>query len=813
MTSPALEIIERGNALEDLFEFDGSESSLANLGWPEIILRLQSHSCTTSGKELIGKLKPMGNQGNADWMLEEAFELLKYIQDGSDLTIRDFPNLQKALVKVEKDEVITGKSLREIAGFLEMTGNIKRILKRHKNALAHLAPIESALDELKKIRMKIELAIDVDGDVRETASPKLKKALSKARTARNRLTKKAEQLITRAGMEEVMQDNFYTLREDRIVIPVKSEMRSHVDGIVHASSQSGQTVFMEPVELIEPNNRLKVAQIEVEQETYRILAELSGMVAAESRNIKGSAKATTYIDFTRAKALLADKLGCERPQFSQDASVEMRSLRHPLLALQFPEDKVIPNDMHLDADTRVLVISGPNAGGKTVAMKSIGLAAAMARAGMLIPANKNCRLPFYAQIFADIGDEQDIALSLSSYSAHMLKLKEFLSKAGSDTLILLDELATSTDPTEGAALASAVLDAIVESGATAIVTTHFPSLKAMAQVTPGFKNASMEFDVNELKPTYKLLMGTAGRSAAFEIARRLGISEEIVEKARGKVESEKSRAEVAIEDIEEQLRAAERSRVEAERNLRELKRLRSDAEERALNLKAELQKLKRTKKQKLAKELEEAREEISKIIKGLRSAKSADVAVAFKKELKEIEDELAIPPETHREILPTPTDGFKPGDLVVLKNLDAEGEVKKLDKKKIVVRIGNVDMTMKPDDLGFLSRPVGARDGGKSKEPAPSRKAQINAPFRQLDSLSIDLRGMRADEALSSLEKYLDDASLGNADQIRIIHGHGTGALKKSVRDMLRTSKYIQSWSPEKEGLGGDGVTVVKMKP
>jgi DNA mismatch repair protein MutS2 len=676
----------------------------------------------------------------------------------------------------------------------------RRFLARHAADAPLLAEVAAALSEPRALADAIDAALEPGGHVRDSASPALAAARREAHEAAGRVQERVERLLGDRELRASLQDAFVTVRADRYVLPVRADARARVPGIVHDASASGTTLFIEPAAVVELNNRLKQAELAIERETRRVLAALSEQAAPAAPALAADLALLGGLDLAFARARFAEELDASEPVLDDDARFELLQLRHPLL----PAADAVPNDLRLGGSFHVLVISGPNAGGKTVAMKALALAALMARAGLHVAAAPGARVGAVSAVLADIGDEQDIRESLSTFSAHMANLAAIVSEAGPHTLVLLDELGVGTDPGEGAALAQAVLEQLADAGARVVATTHFGLLKEMAEVDSRFENACVDFDAETLAPTYRLRLGMAGASSARAVAARMGMPASVLERASGLLAREDRRLDQLLAEL-----ASSRAALERERN--EAARLRVQSEAVRDDYRAKLERLQQRRDELFAgmrSELDEAFQsahaEVAAVIRGLQRGGGAREAARARAQLVELEKktEQAVP----RERAPAPEPAAppldwrhaRPGDAVdvagggsgtLLALPDAKGRVR--------VQVGSARLTLPADRI---------RMRAAAQRPAPVVRAD---PLpEEATPRRVDVRGLRVDEAMAAVEKSLDDAARAGLPCLEILHGIGTGALMSGLRGRLRELAHVKRVEPGGAQTGGPGVTL-----
>ena len=765
------------------------------LDWPELCTRLASQAQSSRGAAACQALPLCESVAEARERMAEVSELQSLLRMGESLPMLGFPEIEAHLQAVAQGVPLGPEELRQVADLCETAANARRFYGRIAGQDPQMqAPRMSKLaaglgyhDEL--VRMARE-TFDAAGELRDGASPDLGRLRRERDMAASRVRSEADRLLQSEEYAPFLQDQFVTLREDRFVLPLRASFKSMGLGIVHDTSRSGETVFIEPTALVELNNRLKVAEIEIRRESRRILEELAAVVSQAAEGLRADREILSRLDVLAAAARLSVAYDGAPVEIVDEPIVDLQSLRHPLLALRAIESrsKVTPNDVALgqvaDRSTaKVLVVSGPNAGGKTVLLKSVGLAVLLARAGLPVPAAPGSRVGFFHQVLADIGDQQSVMGDLSTFSAHLANLSGILdlSQAASDEnlLILCDELMVGTHPEQGAALARAMLEVLADAPGLVLVTTHFDNLKALAETDGRFRNAGMEYDLRKLRPTFRLKDGVPGRSYAFDIAARIGLPASVLDRARALMDAGNLGLEETLRNLQEREQTLERSNQALETARSELEQAKQDLDAQADASQAAAVALTRRERELAVRSREaidaavrEAREAIAEIVreaKRTRTAQAVEVArVALERKAKETTASLPEAPPL---------------------------DVDKL-RQALASRALGVSATGKKASTSF------AKANERPDEPA-SMQNRAN---------TLDLRGQRADEALGELEAFLDRTALEGADTVFVIHGHGTGALRKVVREYLATSPYVERFRPGGKGEGGDGVSVVSLR-
>lgn len=785
------------------------EKIFKTMEYPKIIEQLVKYAQTPMGRETAEELSPVTGLEDVKRLLqatEEAFtvdRLKGYPAFGGIVDI--VPAAKRARI----GGTLNPHELLGIATTLEGSRRIKRFLANmhEEHPIPLLFTLSDSLSEQKPLEEAIKRCIDESAEVMDSASAELAQIRRELRGGEVRIREKLDAMIRSSSVAKMLQDQLITIRGDRFVIPVKAEYRSHFGGIVHDQSGSGATLFIEPESIVAMNNKLRETRLREEREIEVILQKLTAQVGEQAELLLYDTDVLAQLDFMFAKARLAREMKAVLPRMNDRGFMKLRRGRHPLI----PAEQVVPIDVELGNQYSTIIVTGPNTGGKTVTLKTIGLLSLMAMSGLFVPAEEGSQLCVFDAIYADIGDEQSIEQNLSTFSSHMTNIISILSKMTPKSLVLLDEVGAGTDPAEGSALAIAILEHIHALGCRMVATTHYSELKAYAYERKGVINASMEFDVNTLSPTYRLLVGVPGRSNAFAIAERLGLPGSILDYARGEIKEEDQRVEHMIASLEENRNVAEQERESAEKLRKELEALRSRHA-------AELEKLEQQKDRRLEKAEEEARAivarargEAEKIIDELRRLAMEEGAsvkehklIAARKQLDEAEPQQR-KKAAGRKAAKAPRQ-IEPGDEVMVYSLNQKGHVVELaGTKEALVQLGIMKMKVAIDDLELIG------------SPAPAKQAQrtvANVKRTRDDQVrsELDLRGSNLEEALIEVDRFIDEAYLANLGQIYIIHGKGTGVLRTGISDYLRKHKHIKSYRLGNYGEGGTGVTVAELK-
>ncbi len=787
------------------------------LEFDKVLARLAAHAEFSASSALARALTPSTDPAIIARWQSETTEARTLLDQHPEISIGGARDVRPMTQNARLGALLTPLDLVELKQTLIAARTLRRTLIRLETAYPRLAARAAAIAELPTLVDAIGRTIDERAQVADTASDNLARLRHELNVQRGRLMEKLQRLISSPANAKVIQEPIITERDGRYVIPIRAEAKGRMPGIVHDTSASGATLFIEPLAVVEMGNRLRELEREEQREIERILRELTARVAMHAEAIVRTVETLAELDLAFAKAKYAEEIRGVEPVIVSEAkqssnsiasapsslltmtSFELGDARHPLL----DPATVVPISVRLDPGVRILVITGPNTGGKTVTLKTVGLMALMAQSGLHIPARAGSRLPIFSGVYADIGDEQSIEQSLSTFSSHLKNIIQILHQADEHSLVLLDELGAGTDPVEGSALARAILMHLLERKIPALVATHYAELKAFAHTTPGVQNAAMEFDVETLAPTYRLTIGLPGQSNAFAIAQRLGLDPKIIEQAqraltRTDIELEKMLAEIkrTQQEIASARAHAEIAQREAEQRLAEARRQVAQIE----NERAEI--LRRAHEEAQA-EIQLAREELNRLRQAWRTA-ALSRAVVEEEHAKL--DELA-------EQLPTPTPARTPapvaiepgrlqvGDHVWVARLGQIGKVMAMDASSAEVQVGNFRIRLRVDEISQVTEPA------PPVEPA----SQVTLPVVESPGMEVSLRGMRAEEALDTLEKYLDRAYRAGLPYVRIVHGKGTGTLRKLARDLLRQHPLVASMREAEPHEGGEGVTIAKL--
>ncbi len=792
------------------------ENALEALEWGKIAARLGLHASSDPGKGKCMGLLPGTDLDAIRVSLEEN-------RDGRRMLIGDGPLPLEGVKEITPHVEKAGKGVSLSPAELLLVGRTartgertRRFFEDRRGKYPRLAHHARGLPPLRDLADEIEGKIDGSGTVLDCASPSLGTLRRQLQQIRLRLQRTADEIVASPRFARHIQEAYATVRSGRLVIPFKIAAKGLFPGIVHDTSQTGQTVFFEPEELVYLNNEVKMAEIEVEREIARILLELSGKVARRSDDLLRCLAVLAHLDFVQARCLLAEELRAAEPAVNASGEVNLLSARHPLMVLARKE--VVPNDLALGRSYRCLILTGPNAGGKTVALKTLGLLTLMAMAGLSIPASGDSTVSTFPRVFAAVGDEQSVEQDLSTYSAHVRRLNEILEKADRGSLVLLDEVVSGTDPREGAAIARGFLETLADREVRVLATTHFEELKGIAFGDRRFENGSMEFDPEALRPTYRLRLGVPGRSMAMEIARSLGFPEEVLSRAKRYLTGEEQKLDEVLARLEGERKrlageAAELAarRREAEEERRILESLRERAREEEAKILEKGRTKIREEIRKAESELRRATEELRKDRKIETVRKASAVLREWKEKAKTAEEDPAVRAMMSRTAPLRPEELLYPGQKVFLSSLHKEGEVSAPagpQESGVEVLVGGMKTRVPREQVRVFAADRGAAGAKMSGAARPDTGSAADV-YLQTPANTLDLRGMYVDDALPEVDAFLDRLSLARTPHAFLIHGHGTGALKTGVRRHLKSSPYAKRFFPAPREQGGDGATIV----
>ncbi len=762
-------------------------------------------------QKVIDELLPSVDEYEIREKMAETTEAVSVIMHKGALPLGGFYDISGWVNLAQKGGVLTMKQLLEVLYNLQAARHAATFLKSDLPALRKIDQLAALISIQKDLESEIDRCILSEDEMADSASPELKSIRRKIGLQNEAIRNKMSSILTSSDNKSLLQDSIVTMRQGRYVIPVKQEHKGRFPGIVHDQSATGATLFIEPQAIVNLNNELRELELAEKKEVYRILAQLSAAVGQAGEEIKNNQRILIELDFMFAKGKLSAKMKAEPPEINTDGILYIREGRHPLI----DPKKVVPISVSLGKDFDTLVITGPNTGGKTVTLKTVGLFVLMAHSGLHLPAAPGTIIPLLRKVYADIGDEQSIEQSLSTFSSHMRNIVDIVRDADGDTLVLLDELGAGTDPTEGAALAISILNELYGRGAKTLATTHYTELKKYAIATPGVQNASMEFDVETLSPTYHLTIGTPGRSNAFEISAKLGLPDHLIDHAKGLLD----RGDIAFEDV---ITSIEKDRKLAEQERDEAMFLRIEMKRQKEELEKQQQKFAEQKEKLLAKAKEEARDivqetkELADLIQSeLRELEKYNdpsqwnrKQEALRREIRELQDKHREKIEVKQNLKPVRPDELNIGDAVRILSLDQKGELISLpdEKNEVQVQIGLMKINVGLDQISRI------QNGKKDKRKQNTRHSSMYQSKVISVMPTCNVVGKVLDDALMDVDKYLDDAFMAGLKEVTIIHGRGAGILREGLTSMFKTHKHVEKYRKGNYNEGGDGVTIVTLK-
>lgn len=785
------------------------------LEFDKIIEILKTKASSSLGLNRIEKLEPSSDFEEVKYRLRETTEAQSILIKRGHVNLGGIHDILDKVKRAEIGASLDPGSLLIVADTLRAARVLANSLSGDGEEEDFNYPIIQSLATSLYIHREVEdaiyNAIVSEIEIADSASSTLRDIRRKIVQKNQSIRSKLNTIISSATYQKYLQDSIISMRGDRFVVPVKAEYRSVVSGIVHDQSSSGATLFIEPMSIVEMNNELRKLKLDEQEEIERILAELSKMIGEIAREMISNQEILEKIDFIFAKGKLSLQMKGIDPKLNEDKNFVIKNGRHPLL----DPKKVVANTIYLGDEFHTLVITGPNTGGKTVTIKTVGLFALMTQSGLHIPADFGSSMCVYDNIFADIGDEQSIEQSLSTFSSHMTRIVSILDKVTEDSLVIFDELGAGTDPVEGAALAIAILEDVQMAGAKCIATTHYSELKNYALTKKGVENAAVEFDVETLSPTYKLLIGVPGKSNAFEISRKLGLRDFIIDRAKEFINTENIELEDLLQNVEKNRIKAEEDRAEAEKLRTEIQMIRDAEAEKLAKLTSQKEKMMERARSEAFSITRQAKEEVDEIIKRLRELEQERASKEKNRQIEQLRKELtdsmgSLQPTVKSMIVPKVASkeikNLKAGEDVKVITLNQEGTVVSADdkKKEAVVQIGIMKMTLPYKSLQRIKNQQQATVTKKTRSVIKAKSGRVKG--------EVDLRGMNLEEATLELEKYLDDATVAGLEQVTVIHGVGTGVLKSGLQDVLKKNKHVKKKRPGGYGEGGVGVTIVTLK-
>ncbi|APC40783.1 endonuclease MutS2 [Clostridium estertheticum] len=784
--------------------------SLKVLEYYKIKEKIKAYTHTTAGKDIIDNLEPYTNVYEVKEHLQETNEALLLLSRKGSAPFEGIYDVRSAIIRASKEASLMPMQLIRIAQMLRCARLFQNYVGNKTDELSSrvLEDICIGIVPIKKLEDEIFMAIISDEEISDRASSLLF-SLRKSLKDKNASVKDKVTSLVRT-YARYLQESLYTIRGDRYVIPVKIEHKGSVPGIVHDQSSSGATLFIEPMSLVNLNNEIKEIMLKEKAEVERILAELSYKIYENINIVSNNANIVWELDFIFAKAGYALEINAIIPKVNEDGVIDITEARHPLIDPKV----VVPSNIYLGGEFTSLVITGPNTGGKTVTLKTVGLIQLMAMSGFLIPAREGSMVSFFDEIFADIGDEQSIEQSLSTFSSHMTNIVNIIAKADIKSLALFDELGAGTDPTEGAALAVSILENLRSRGTKVVATTHYSELKGYALKTSGVENASVEFNVDTLSPTYRLIIGVPGKSNAFEISKRLGLPDYIIKSARENISKETLEFEELVQSLQEKSIKVERDARESEALKLEASKLKDKYQEKLYKLENIRENAMYEAQREAKRLIKNAKEESDVILKNMRELEKLGYSSEARQKLEEERlkiknklDSIEIHVEKNNETLGEKVKNVKQGEEVYLPSLNQKVIViSKPDKKgEVQVQAGIMKINVKVEDLRV------SKLSAEDKKKAKIKKREMKLNLSNV-STSVDLRGMDSEEAIFTVDKYLDEACLGGLKEVTIIHGKGTGVLRKSITDMLKRHGHVKAYRLGNYGEGGSGVTVAEIK-
>ncbi len=789
-----------------------NNKSLSTLEYNKIISRLVSFACSDGAKQILHKLEPMTDIDKINTALDYTNDALTRVYQKGSVDFSRIKDIRGSIARLKVGSSLNALELLNISMLLECAAHIKGYYEQRADSIQ---PLIDMLDPVTLLNNAIKKCIISEDEISDDASANLRSIRRQKNIAADRIHTELNKILNSPSTRTYLQDYVITTRQGRFCLPVKAEYKSLMPGMVHDQSSTGSTVFIEPAAVVKLNNDIRELELKEQAEIEVILADLSAKAAEYTVSLLSDYEILTNLDCIFAKALLSRHFNCSRPVMNNKGIVNIKKGRHPLIE----PHTVVPIDIYLGTDFNLLIITGPNTGGKTVSLKTVGLLTLMAQAGLNIPALEHSDIAVFDNIFADIGDEQSIEQSLSTFSSHMTNTVDILKKADSNSLILFDEIGAGTDPTEGAALAIAILDSLHRRNITTMATTHYSEIKMYALTTDGVENACCEFDVQSLRPTYRLLIGVPGKSNAFAISKKLGLSDNIINDASRRLDSEDIKFEDLVTDLEQSRVTIEREREELNEYKAQIAQLKSELTKKTERLDERTDNIIRKANEEAARILKDAKEYADKTINamnkhGMTVKELEKHRSAIREKMNKRQEKLKIEPANNiSEHKAHDISEFKVGMHVKVLTMNVIGTVSQIHKNKnqVTVLVGSLSTKMDIKNLAILkgykdpaetsSKPKGAGGSGKIKM---SKSSSVSS--------EINLLGYTVDEAIAVLDKYLDDAYIARIPQVRIVHGKGTGALRSGITSYLHGVPYIKEFRLGQIGEGAEGVTIVTFK-
>mgnify|MGYP000059697212 FL=1 len=792
-----------------------NNKSLSTLEYNKIISRLVSFACSDGAKQVLHKLEPMTDIDKINTALDYTNDALTRVYQKGSVDFSRIKDIRGSIARLKVGSSLNALELLNISMLLECAARIKGYYEQRADSIQPLIDMLDPVTLLNNAIKKCIISEDDEDEISDDASANLRSIRRQKNIAADRIHTELNKILNSPSTRTYLQDYVITTRQGRFCLPVKAEYKSLMPGMVHDQSSTGSTVFIEPAAVVKLNNDIRELELKEQAEIEVILADLSAKAAEYTDSLLSDYEILTNLDCIFAKALLSRHFNCSRPVMNNKGIVNIKKGRHPLIE----PHTVVPIDIYLGTDFNLLIITGPNTGGKTVSLKTVGLLTLMAQAGLNIPALEHSDIAVFDNIFADIGDEQSIEQSLSTFSSHMTNTVDILKKADSNSLILFDEIGAGTDPTEGAALAIAILDSLHRRNITTMATTHYSEIKMYALTTDGVENACCEFDVQSLRPTYRLLIGVPGKSNAFAISKKLGLSDNIINDASRRLDSEDIKFEDLVTDLEQSRVTIEREREELNEYKAQIAQLKSELTKKTERLDERTDNIIRKANEEAARILKDAKEYADKTINamnkhGMTVKELEKHRSAIREKMNKRQEKLKIEPANNiSEHKAHDISEFKVGMHVKVLTMNVIGTVSQIHKNKnqVTVLVGSLSTKMDIKNLAILkgykdpaetsSKPKGAGGSGKIKM---SKSSSVSS--------EINLLGYTVDEAIAVLDKYLDDAYIARIPQVRIVHGKGTGALRSGITSYLHGVPYIKEFRLGQIGEGAEGVTIVTFK-
>lgn len=790
-----------------------NEKALRILEYNKIIEKLTDHATSPMGKDMCRKLLPTADLGEICQNQMETSDALSRIYAKGSLSFSGLRDIRDSLLRLKVGSSLSVTELMHIASLLETALRAKSYGRRETDDMNtdSLDSLFNAIEPLSPVCREIRRCILSEEEIADDASPGLKHVRRSIKLTNERIHSQLNSMVNSSSVSSMLQDNLITMRGGRYCLPVKAEYRSQIQGMIHDQSSSGSTLFIEPMAVVKLNNDLRELAAKEKEEIEKILAELSNQCAEYQEELSTDISVMAHLDFVFAKANLSRSYNGSEPLFNENGYINIKKGRHPLL----DKKKVVPIDISVGKDYRLLIVTGPNTGGKTVSLKTVGLLTLMGQAGLHIPAFDHSELAVYEDVFADIGDEQSIEQSLSTFSSHMTNIVSIIDKSNYRSLVLLDELCAGTDPTEGAALAMAILKNFLRRNVTTMATTHYSELKVFALSTEGACNASCEFNVETLSPTYRLLIGIPGKSNAFAISSKLGLPDYMIDEAKKFIDANDQSFEDLIADLETSRSTIEKERLEIEQYRVEVAGLKQKLETKQDNLSKQKERILREANEQARKILQDAKDYADQTIRDMNKLAAANTGnmkelekkrSAVRDKLSKTDERLALKKDQAKKNRP---EDFHPGDSVRVLSMNIKGTItgKPNSKGQVAVQMGILKSMVSLTDLELLDEEV-IKAPTLKKTGAGKIKMSKSASI----STSLNIIGKTVDEAMPELDKYLDDAYLAHLNQVTIIHGRGTGKLRTAVHNKLKKCRYVKSYRLGAFGEGETGVTIVDFK-